>query len=406
MNKPNALMVIDKEDKQYLELIDETPNWNLFYECINYKKIYNQIGHFQKRVIANNIDFIVYSRNDQVADKIRIGPITKKLEIGYTSISGIDEKYRIKEMKQCFQDFIECDKYLPMPEIKAEKNNSFSLFDPDRLSFSLLFDLEQIGCVLHALPRILAILDRYNIKATFFLTNILKKIYPNLPNYISARGHEIGVHGRWHEYLSVYTAQEQKMLIGDIIKDLSLPIYGANFIERMNKDTLDALIFNNLEYFVYPTINNYKVSCYPKLSTYNRVYSNGDKKITAIPISVETYGKPWFSIKNMVDSAIYVSSKQNRHFSILLHPFRDGNLQNIQTLFKLAQYLSEERGMAGITLKDSVSKQENAVSKNSNKLKYGLVDTFCPKTMLDIKGVIPENIFMIYRIAKNKKTAF
>src|SRR5213594_4380884 len=46
-----------------------------------------------------------------------------------------------------------------------------------------------------ALGRVLALLDRHGIKATFFTPAVVAKLYPDSIKQILARGHEIGIHG-------------------------------------------------------------------------------------------------------------------------------------------------------------------------------------------------------------------
>ncbi|MBS3897827.1 MAG: polysaccharide deacetylase family protein [Dethiobacter sp.] len=60
--------------------------------------------------------------------------------------------------------------------------------------------------------RILEILDRYNIRATFFLTGTWVRYNPDLAREILLRGHEIGHHGYSHKRL---TEQEDKGLAAE-----------------------------------------------------------------------------------------------------------------------------------------------------------------------------------------------
>ncbi|ATY86115.1 polysaccharide deacetylase [Kyrpidia spormannii] len=48
-------------------------------------------------------------------------------------------------------------------------------------------------------PRILRVLDNYNIKATFFIPGYTAEIDPNLVKTIAESGHAIGCHGYYHE---------------------------------------------------------------------------------------------------------------------------------------------------------------------------------------------------------------
>lgn len=51
-------------------------------------------------------------------------------------------------------------------------------------------------------PKILDILEEYNIKTTFFLTNIWLKEYPEMAKRIRLAGHEIGMHSVSHPHLN------------------------------------------------------------------------------------------------------------------------------------------------------------------------------------------------------------
>lgn len=43
-------------------------------------------------------------------------------------------------------------------------------------TFSLVFELEQVGGVKYGLPRMLALLDQYKIRATFFVTDLINTV--------------------------------------------------------------------------------------------------------------------------------------------------------------------------------------------------------------------------------------
>ena len=50
-------------------------------------------------------------------------------------------------------------------------------------------------------PKILDILDRYNVKATFFIIGIIARNYPDTLKMVAERGHQIGNHTFTHEYV-------------------------------------------------------------------------------------------------------------------------------------------------------------------------------------------------------------
>lgn len=52
------------------------------------------------------------------------------------------------------------------------------------------------------LPRLLSVLDEYDVKATFFIPGEVALRYPDEVKQIAQRGHEIGCHGLEHELLA------------------------------------------------------------------------------------------------------------------------------------------------------------------------------------------------------------
>lgn len=60
------------------------------------------------------------------------------------------------------------------------------------------------------LPKLLEVLDRFEVKATFFIPGAVVKRYPEAVASIVERGHEIGCHGNNHEILAHMTVKEQR----------------------------------------------------------------------------------------------------------------------------------------------------------------------------------------------------
>lgn len=57
-------------------------------------------------------------------------------------------------------------------------------------------------------PKLLDILEEYNIQTTFFLTNIWLKEYPDVAKKIRLAGHEIGMHSVSHPHLNQLTEEQ------------------------------------------------------------------------------------------------------------------------------------------------------------------------------------------------------
>src|SRR3954470_14124627 len=72
----------------------------------------------------------------------------------------------------------------------------------------------QYGAI-DGLPRILRVLDRQNVPASFFIPAVSAALNPEMiPSILSRKRHEIGVHGWIHEHLGVLDneAEEQRLL--------------------------------------------------------------------------------------------------------------------------------------------------------------------------------------------------
>ena len=62
-------------------------------------------------------------------------------------------------------------------------------------------------------PRILKLLDKYGIRATFYVPAVTALLYPDEQRRIVAAGHEIGVHGWIHEINSTLPYQAERDLV-------------------------------------------------------------------------------------------------------------------------------------------------------------------------------------------------
>ena len=76
-------------------------------------------------------------------------------------------------------------------------------------------------------PKILDILDKYSVKATFFVIGVNVKNYPNQLKNILERGHEIGNHTYSHRILKSMPKGEIEKEIFDTQKEIGL-IYDYN----------------------------------------------------------------------------------------------------------------------------------------------------------------------------------
>lgn len=72
--------------------------------------------------------------------------------------------------------------------------------------------------------RILDILDKYNVKVTFFMTGGWVNSYPDMVKEIYSRGHDLGNHSQNHKQMSKLSVSEQVeeiKSVGDAVKELT-----------------------------------------------------------------------------------------------------------------------------------------------------------------------------------------
>jgi peptidoglycan/xylan/chitin deacetylase (PgdA/CDA1 family) len=93
-------------------------------------------------------------------------------------------------------------------------------FDRDHETFELGAGGEAIGRLAWGefgrrvgVPRILALLERHGVPATFFCPAVATLIGPEEPARIAAAGHEIGIHGWIHENTSMLDAATERALM-------------------------------------------------------------------------------------------------------------------------------------------------------------------------------------------------
>ena len=64
-----------------------------------------------------------------------------------------------------------------------------------------------------AVPRILKLLERYGVKATFYVPAVAALLHPDEQRRIVAEGHEVGIHGWIHELNSVLPHEDERDLM-------------------------------------------------------------------------------------------------------------------------------------------------------------------------------------------------
>ena len=71
-----------------------------------------------------------------------------------------------------------------------------------------------------AVPKILALLDKHGVKATFFIPAWVAENYPDVVKNIAAAGHEIGAHGVKHVSPAKLTPAQERQVLRDSMRIL------------------------------------------------------------------------------------------------------------------------------------------------------------------------------------------
>lgn len=351
---------------------------------IDYEKLKENFEPVFTAFKKGKYDGIVYSRNEQISG-VKIGNIHGFLKTGYTSFSAIDPESKL-QMPLSAIDFVHKGEVVIKAKEVSSKNSDFT--------YSLIFDLEQIGGAKFGLPRILKLLGEYNVPATFFTTNIVFDTYSGLKESIEKLGHEVGLHGLYHEDLTLQSAKEQSESIKEMIllNKNNQSIKGANFMGRLNQDTIGAMAENGLDYFAFSLKNNNK-----KLSVYTEPIlfeGNNGLTITGIPVFAETYNRNVESTIRAIENTY--SFKQTKHVTVLLHPFRDGSLERIKELEELIKYFQNKNATA-LTLK-----HVKKTNTKTNKTKVAHL-RFASKGVFNYVIDRLYNNWQIKKAAKNKE---
>jgi len=138
--------------------------------------------------------------------------------------------------------------------------------------------------------KILDLLDKYNVKATFFVLGWIAERKPELVKEIHSRGHEIASHGYGHIINYELSREEiyedikkSKELLESITGDKVVGYRAPNF--SVTQDVIDALTTLGFEYdsSYHPFSGNQR---YGQLGTNEKGIFKMNENLTEIPMSV------------------------------------------------------------------------------------------------------------------------
>lgn len=124
-------------------------------------------------------------------------------------------------------------------DFDADSAQVRQLEEPGRISKGLF-------AIRRGIPRILSLLNKHEIKATFFVCGWVAEKYPELTKDIVDNKHEIAAHGYLHEYFDTLSIYEEKAIIDKttrILGKFTEKIYGfrAPYF-KLSSNTLRLLV--------------------------------------------------------------------------------------------------------------------------------------------------------------------
>ena len=200
------------------------------------------------------------------------------------------------------------------------------------------------------MPRLLDLYDQYGVKATFFYTGHIARLYPEVVKMAYERGHEVGSHGLTHEVsqaFDVLTPEQQldhlrqsKQILEDIIGDevVSFRAPAARVDDRfpmIMKETgfkVDSSVASQRfdMMFSFGALKKLHWITAPRKAYFVRednIFKKGDSEVLEVPISA--WGFPYIGtfmriapgLNRMTRRVLYWETCCNgRQFVFLTHP--------------------------------------------------------------------------------------
>lgn len=351
-----AVIVADPDDVKHLDLGGDIsiPGFDtVVLLTVPFAQLKTRVSELAAEIYRLRADLVLYSRNDQVFSRYTAGELIRAVPSGYSTFSGIDDSEAFDQARSVLADLKRGYgdvKFPPHTAVQSRAN------DGDwRGTFSIMFDTEQLAGARFGVPRIVRLLDRFRAPATFFVTGLMHHIYPNLLPGLHERGHEIGLHGPYHERLAGLPPEVQQRTLNEHLTDFQqvAPVVGANFIYRSDAHTITALAHAGLRYTTIYARNYFRPLAYRRFSHQPLPMQIDGHTLWLVPVALETYVSPWMGIKCLIDSVLLKHSDTSfPHVTILMHPFRDGALRHIGQLEALLHYLIEHYRLKPIALRD------------------------------------------------------
>ena len=222
------------------------------------------------------------------------------------------------------------------------------------------------------MPRLLDLYDKYNVKATFFYTGHIARLYPEVVRMAYKKGHEIGSHGLTHEVgkaFDVLTPDEQSLhlkeskqiledIIGDEVVSFRAPAArvdkafpavladaGFKIDSSVSSQRLDMM-------FSFGALKKLNWLTAPRKAYFTQrdnIFKRGDSEVLEVPILaigfpyIGTFMRIAPSLNRFTRNVLYLETLCNgRQFVFLTHPneFIDEDRETTEIERRASNYFS------------------------------------------------------------------
>jgi len=205
-------------------------------------------------------------------------------------------------------------------------------------------------------PRILDLLERYGIDATFFIPAVSAKLYSDEVRQIADAGHEVGIHGWIHEFTATLERDEERMLMQrslDTLEEIAgrRPVGIRTGSWEYSENTLELIEELGLLY---------DSSLMADDVPYELLSSGEPTGVVELPVEWILDDYPYFGMNRFADTRPYtppsgvyeiwtaefdVAYEEGGLFLLTMHPQIIGHRSRIAMLERLIQYMQGKPGV-------------------------------------------------------------
>lgn len=202
------------------------------------------------------------------------------------------------------------------------------------------------------MPRLLDLYERYGVKATFFFTGHIARLYPEVVRMAQARGHEVGSHGLTHEVAKAFDVlsrdeqlqhlRESKKILEDITGEAVVSFRAP--AARVGKE-IPALL-REAGYEIDSSVASQRLDMFFSFGSWNKlhwltaprhayfaqddnIFRRSEKPEGLFEIPISAFGFPYIGtfmriapgLNRLTRRLLYAESRCNdRQFVFLTHP--------------------------------------------------------------------------------------